>query len=90
VELAYPYNHLLSGPLGVSKRLIVSEQLEEHKPKEHEHEPKEHKQLPKRSWLDIIVLILAASMSNTVTYKILTKVIYRADFGSITNLLPPP
>jgi hypothetical protein len=83
VELAYPYNHLLSGPLGVSKRLIVSEQLEEHK-------PKEHKQLPKRSWLDIIVLILAASMSNTVTYKILTKVIYRADFGSITNLLPPP
>ena len=81
--------------MGVSKRLTVSEQLEEHKPEEHEHEkhehePKEHEQLPKRSWLNIVVLILAAPISNTVTYKILTKVIYHTNFSSIANLLPPP
>ena len=63
MELAYPHTHLLSGPLGVSERLIVSEQLEEYKPKEDE-------QLPKRPWLNIIVLILAAPILNTVTYKI--------------------
>ena len=53
-------------------------------------QPKEHKQLPERSWLDIVVLILAAPVLNTVTRKILTEVIYRADFSSIANLLPPP
>ena len=93
--MAYPYTYLLSGPLGVSERLTVSEQLEEHEPEEHEHEeheyePEEHEQLPKRSWPDIVVLILAAPASNTVTRKILTEVIHRADFGSIANLLPPP
>jgi hypothetical protein len=94
-ELAYPHTHLLSGPLGVSERLTVSEKLEEYEPeeheyKEHEHEPKEHEQLPKRSWLNIVVLILAAPVLNTVTYKILTKVIYYTNFSSIANLLPPP
>ena len=68
----------VSKPLGVSERLIVSEQLkykpEEHKPKE--HELKEYKQLPKRSWLNIVELILAAPILNMVTCKILTKVIY--------------
>ena len=93
--MAYPYTYLLSGPLGVSERLTVSEQLEEHEPeehehKEHEHKPKEHEQLPKRSWLNIVVLILAAPILNMVTYKILTEVIYRTDFSSIANLLPPP
>jgi hypothetical protein len=55
VELAYPYTYLLSGPLGVSERLIVSEKLEEYKPKEYKYkykeykyEPREHKQPPKR------------------------------------------
>ena len=93
-ELAHPHTYLLSGPLGVSERLTVSEQLEKHEPEEHEHkhkyEPEEHEQLPERSWLDIVVLILAAPVSNTVTHKILTEVIYRTNFGSIANLLPPP
>ena len=90
--MAYPHTHLLSGPLGVSERLRVSEKLEEyeHEHEKHEHEPKEHEQLPERSWLDIVVLILAAPVLNTVTRKILTEVIYRADFSSIANLLPPP
>ena len=88
--MAYPHTHLLSGPLGVSERLTVSEQLEEHEPEEHEHEPEEHEQLPERSWLNIVVLILAAPVLNTVTCKILTEVIYCADFSSIANLLPPP
>jgi hypothetical protein len=59
----------VSEPLGVSKRLTVSKQLEE-------YEPEEDEQLPKRPWLNIVVLILVAPVSNTVTYKILTKVIY--------------
>jgi len=70
----------------------VSEQLEEHEPEEHEpkeHELKEHEQLPERLWLDIVELILAAPVSNTVTRKILTEAIYRADFGIHANLLPP-
>jgi hypothetical protein len=80
----------VSEQLGVSERLTVSEQLEEHEHKEHEPEPEEHEQLPKRPWPDIVVLILAAPVSNTVTRKILTEVIYRANFSSIANLLPPP
>ena len=64
--------------------------MEEHEPKQHEPKPKEYEQLPKRSWPNIVVLILAAPALNTVTCKILTGVIYRADFGSIANLLPPP
>ena len=55
--------------------------MEEYKPeeyeyKEHKHEPKEHEQLPKKSWLNIVVLMLAAPVLNTVTYKILTEVVY--------------
>ena len=74
----------VSKPLGVSERLTVSEQLEEYKPEDHNH-------LPERPWLDIVVLILAAPVSNTVTHKILTEVIYWADFGSMhANFLPPP
>ena len=52
---------------------------EENDPKEdkpEENEPKEDKQLPKRLWLNIVMLILAAPILNTVTYKILTKAIY--------------
>ena len=106
MELAHPHPHLVtvSEPLGVSKRLTVSKkltvskQLKEYELKKHkleeyklkEHKPKEYKQLPKRSWLNIMVLILAAPVSNTVTCKILTEAIYQADFGIYTNLLPPP
>jgi hypothetical protein len=67
----------------VSKQL-KEYKLKEHKPKKYklkeyklkEYKPKEYKQLPGRSWLNIMVLILAAPISNTVTYKILTKAIY--------------
>ena len=88
----------VSERLTMSERLTASERFKEHELKKHEleehklkeHEPKEHEQLPERSWLNIVVLILAAPVSNTVTRKILTEAIYQADFGIYANLLPPP